>query len=179
MKFLDSWWSWRKKVDENVPFKFGVDADGNYGYYKAGADTLTPFKANDVIARETDDYVVYRIPGMYISVGTSSMKFVGGTNENNVVYLLVFKNPTKYKVSSFNGKKVESAKGMTRCRVASANSGTTPFYGLYTVDPTSAVRSVTISGWGSFTENVYALFMFFANDESGNPVNFDDITLPF
>lgn len=28
-------------------FKFGVDADGNYGYYKAGADTVTPFK-NDV-----------------------------------------------------------------------------------------------------------------------------------
>ena len=25
-------------------FKFGVDADGNYGYYKAGADTVTPFK---------------------------------------------------------------------------------------------------------------------------------------
>ena len=24
--------------------KFGVDADGNYGYYKAGADTVTPFR---------------------------------------------------------------------------------------------------------------------------------------
>ena len=27
-----------------IPFGFGVDDDGNYGYYKAGADTVTPFK---------------------------------------------------------------------------------------------------------------------------------------
>ena len=27
----------------NVPFKFGVDSSGNYGYIKAGADTVTPF----------------------------------------------------------------------------------------------------------------------------------------
>ena len=26
--------------------RFGVDGDGNYGYYKAGADTVTPFKNN-------------------------------------------------------------------------------------------------------------------------------------
>lgn len=25
-------------------FKFGIDANGNYGYYKDGADTVTPFK---------------------------------------------------------------------------------------------------------------------------------------
>lgn len=32
-------------VDSKVPFKFGVDSDGNYGYIKAGADTVTPFKS--------------------------------------------------------------------------------------------------------------------------------------
>ena len=33
------------KVDKiNCPFKFGVDSNGNYGYYKDGADTVTPFK---------------------------------------------------------------------------------------------------------------------------------------
>ena len=26
-----------------MPFKFGVDSSGNYGYIKAGADTVTPF----------------------------------------------------------------------------------------------------------------------------------------
>lgn len=31
----------------NIEFKFGVDEDGNYGYYKAGADTVTPFKEYD------------------------------------------------------------------------------------------------------------------------------------
>lgn len=24
--------------------RFGIDSDGNYGYYKVGADTITPFK---------------------------------------------------------------------------------------------------------------------------------------
>ena len=28
----------------DVPFRFGVDANGNYGYIKDGADTVTPFK---------------------------------------------------------------------------------------------------------------------------------------
>ena len=27
--------------------RFGIDADGNYGYYKVGADTVTPFKTGD------------------------------------------------------------------------------------------------------------------------------------
>lgn len=32
------------EVTAFTPFKFGIDADGNYGYIKAGADTVTPFK---------------------------------------------------------------------------------------------------------------------------------------
>ena len=28
-----------------VPFSFGVDANGRYGYIKAGADSVTPFKS--------------------------------------------------------------------------------------------------------------------------------------
>ncbi len=31
-------------VNQKVPFAFGVDENGNYGYYKEGADTVTPFK---------------------------------------------------------------------------------------------------------------------------------------
>ena len=30
---------------EEIFNKFGMDANGNYGYYKVGADTLTPFKS--------------------------------------------------------------------------------------------------------------------------------------
>jgi len=29
-----------------IPFKFGIDASGNYGYIKAGADSVTPFKTD-------------------------------------------------------------------------------------------------------------------------------------
>ena len=31
--------------DIKSPFKFGIDENGNYGYYKVGADTVTPFKS--------------------------------------------------------------------------------------------------------------------------------------
>ena len=32
----------------DIAFQFGVDSDGNYGYIKAGADTVTPFKTESV-----------------------------------------------------------------------------------------------------------------------------------
>ena len=31
-------------VNASLPFKLGIDASGNYGYYKVGADSVTPFK---------------------------------------------------------------------------------------------------------------------------------------
>lgn len=31
-------------TDKGVSFRFGIDSNGNYGYIKAGADTVTPFK---------------------------------------------------------------------------------------------------------------------------------------
>lgn len=33
---------------DSLPFKFGIDENGNYGYYKVGADTVTPFKSGEV-----------------------------------------------------------------------------------------------------------------------------------
>ncbi len=36
-------------TDDLNGFRFGVDSDGNYGYYKDGADTVTPFKSGAVI----------------------------------------------------------------------------------------------------------------------------------
>ena len=33
--------------DETANIRFGVDADGNYGYYKVGADSVTPFKSGE------------------------------------------------------------------------------------------------------------------------------------
>lgn len=31
------------QINQNVPFKFGIDKYGNYGYIKEGADSVTPF----------------------------------------------------------------------------------------------------------------------------------------
>lgn len=36
-------WS-SSKVQSQIPFRFGITEDGQYGYYKDGADTVTPFK---------------------------------------------------------------------------------------------------------------------------------------
>lgn len=33
-----------KKQISNIPFKLGIDENGNYGYIKDGADSVTPFK---------------------------------------------------------------------------------------------------------------------------------------
>lgn len=38
-----------KEINNNMGgLRFGVDADGNYGYYKDGADTVTPFKSGGI-----------------------------------------------------------------------------------------------------------------------------------
>lgn len=29
----------------NIPFRFGIDSNGDYGYYKVGADSVSPFKS--------------------------------------------------------------------------------------------------------------------------------------
>ena len=34
---------------DKVPFKFGITEDGQYGYIKDGADTVTPFKSGSAI----------------------------------------------------------------------------------------------------------------------------------
>lgn len=40
-----------KEINNNMGgLRFGVDADGNYGYYKDGADTVTPFKSGGKIS---------------------------------------------------------------------------------------------------------------------------------
>lgn len=35
-------------ITNAIPFRFGIDGMGRYGYYKAGADSVTPFKGDAV-----------------------------------------------------------------------------------------------------------------------------------
>lgn len=40
-----------------LPFRFGIDADGNYGYIKVGADTVTPFSNPYLKYNEDSGYI--------------------------------------------------------------------------------------------------------------------------
>lgn len=42
---------------QGMPFKLGIDANGNYGYIKAGADTVTPFKSMINAGKITIGYI--------------------------------------------------------------------------------------------------------------------------
>lgn len=67
-----SWNSTKWKVwDNNIPIRFGIDADGNYGYYKAGADTVTPFKTKDTKPTPTSEMKLVRST---VATGVSSKK---------------------------------------------------------------------------------------------------------
>lgn len=46
-----------RELSEQIPFRLGVDAAGNYGYYKDGADTVTPFKQGGGM-----EMLVYLVP---------------------------------------------------------------------------------------------------------------------
>lgn len=51
-----------------LPFKLGVDDSGNYGYYKDGADTLTPFNES----KEPVPYGGTRMRGLYGKYGIAT-----------------------------------------------------------------------------------------------------------
>lgn len=59
-------------IVDAAPFKFGIDDKGNYGYYKAGADTVTPFRveptqfATGVIANLSSESIVIDISKRYL-----------------------------------------------------------------------------------------------------------------
>lgn len=86
-----------QSVSADVPFKFGVDENGNYGFIKDGADTVTPFKKGGIhigfldfayvdertfkghyISFEVKDLSLLKIDGVYIVKGstTAYLKFV-------------------------------------------------------------------------------------------------------
>ena len=57
-----------------MPFKFGVDSSGNYGYYKAGADSVTPFRTGNATAAQVLSGYTF---------ANASSHYVTGTMPNN------------------------------------------------------------------------------------------------
>ena len=71
--------------------KFGVDSDGNYGYIKAGADTVTPFKSGIHMVKLTD----------VVSEGSVNVSSYPGY-QNFTVDNFVFRNLTKESMSAYS-----------------------------------------------------------------------------
>lgn len=57
----------------DIAFQFGVDSNGNYGYIKAGADTVTPFKSG----AELPESVTFKLTSPDVS-GSGGMSMKSG-----------------------------------------------------------------------------------------------------
>ena len=70
-------------ISNKVPFKFGIDGDGNYGYYKAD-DSFVPFKST--------------VTKVLLKTTSGSYGWSGGTNTAPSSFTIDIKNllPTKY-----------------------------------------------------------------------------------
>ena len=104
------------KINTDYPFKFGVDDNGNYGYYKAGADTVTPFKSakasgigdihNSFGISAADEFVYKTENSMAVSVN-DSIKFTweGGSYIGAQVKLIprIDKSAKKIKYKATTG----------------------------------------------------------------------------
>jgi len=77
-------------ITEALPFRFGIDSDGNYGYIKVGADSVTPFRSaavykilSNVSSGTFDLKDICNAAGINYSKLTNSnfvMQTVGNTN---------------------------------------------------------------------------------------------------
>lgn len=90
-----------------VPFKFGIDANGNYGYIKDGADTVTPFKIGEV-------KLLSVLSGGINSTNPYELSYTFTDNYSQVV-IVVFSSDTDnngdnfYKVYSVRNSAIASA----------------------------------------------------------------------
>lgn len=58
-----------KEVNSNLGgLKFGIDASGNYGYYKAGADSVTPFRGQPLIFTVSPADIKSELPDIYTNL---------------------------------------------------------------------------------------------------------------
>ena len=74
------------KMNNNNPIRFGVDGDGNYGYIKVGADTVTPFLTGG-------GGIQYQIKNSDTTISTSTKRVFNGFNFDPV-YFSIFPGAT-------------------------------------------------------------------------------------
>ncbi|MDE6128129.1 MAG: hypothetical protein K2G16_02930 [Lachnospiraceae bacterium] len=104
---------------------FGVDAAGRYGYIKAGADTVTPFKKNDWETLTTENIVRLRDTG-HIGIGTSSDPGTYyGSSHVYGQWATIRTGSKGAKIIGFN--LISSSTGYAGIRSISAEEGTDPY----------------------------------------------------
>lgn len=94
--------------------RFGIDADGNYGYYKDGADTVTPFKTGDAPTPSGNVNL-----GTFTSNGVKNGHRVSGYETASMTI-----NVEPHNVSSENSRYFEGLTPGCYYAVSSAGSGT-------------------------------------------------------
>ena len=140
-------------INNKVPFSFGVDSDGNYGYKKAGADTVTPFKtvgtrSSSIIANGTYTAISDINKDGYSSVTVAV--------PNNVQTKTVTAGTSNIDVTPDSGYV-----GMSKVTVAPTPTETktaTPSPSAQTVTPSSGkyLSSVTVNAINTQTKTVRA-----------------------
>jgi len=81
--------------DIHIPFSFGIDSNGNYGYKKIGADTVIPFSNSKLLMDETGGY--------------TWEKTFGRCDRNDILYFLPDKNYASVYLGGFYGGATLSA----------------------------------------------------------------------
>lgn len=164
-------------------FRFGVDSSGNYGYIKAGADTVTPFKSQaDVDAAYTRGYnagrAAAKIAGAFFGRGnaTSGAYAIPTANTNEIVdttlmsisgHKMTFKVAGNYTVKYF-GATCRNDQYTMRYAVTRTRNGSD-----------SNIASATGVGVGTygtqaFTANVGdIIFIQARNEQSGSSANYN------
>ena len=101
-----------KPVD--LPFNFGIDENGNYGYIKVGADSVTPFSKMSIVpiystgitnrfVSTTDTAHPESSPGIYIDTeSTTCLSVYEITKGNKYVFFVVGPNGDVFRVAQSN-----------------------------------------------------------------------------
>ena len=121
---------------EKVPFKFGIDADGNYGYIKEGADTVTPFK----VGYDIENYKITTIS----TAVTCNDCIIGKT------YMILYAPWSSYGVSTAQGYlSITSCSGCeTPTLLYSTNDAHHSVVGMYKTKATSNTFTVQFNTAG-------------------------------
>ena len=123
--------------------KFGIDSSGNYGYYKVGADTVTPFKTGNESTITTfkkitikDGTTSYSIAGWKVLVYTYRTSS-SSSLEVNVIIRSLMKIYTFY----LNGYKSNSTFKFNTEIKYSVNAYNSSQYSAFTITENDTVKT--------------------------------------